>query len=299
MKGAFKFLSGGLLLVIAMGVLTRAMNAGLACPDWPLCFGDVIPDYHPQVYLEFIHRATAGVMGLFLMALCGRLVLKKEFTKIQRGVAFFSLPLLGLQVFLGWRTVADLLEEKTVTAHLILGFSLFVISTWLCRSLQPPPQKASISGGLNLFIHVTFVAIIVQVVLGALVASHYAAVVCTDFPLCGGQFIPTLKGVVGLHVWHRLGAYTVGVCVLGLFIITRKFESSEFKTWVNRLSLLVLMQFIVGVSNIVFYRPPIITLLHSLMAALIVMSIFRVLYAKKGFHLIENFKGASLQQASG
>ena len=63
MNRAFLLLNGGLLAVIALGVLTRAMDAGLACPDWPLCFGDVIPDYHPQVYLEFIHRNLGRIYG--------------------------------------------------------------------------------------------------------------------------------------------------------------------------------------------------------------------------------------------
>ena len=281
MNRAFHFLSWGLLLVIALGVLTRAMNAGLACPDWPLCFGDVIPDYHPQVYLEFIHRAVAGLMGIVLTVLCGMIFLKKTYRKTQRWVAFSALPILGLQVFLGWQTVVNLLEEKTVAGHLIFGFSLFVISTWLSRSLDSAPRKYPISRGLNLWICMLGVAVFVQVGLGALVASHYAAVVCTDFPLCGGQFIPTLRGLVGLHVLHRLGAYIVGAFVLGLFIMTRKLGVSEFKTWVNRLSALVFVQFIVGISNIVFYRPPLITVVHSVVAVLIVMSLFRIFYTKR------------------
>ena len=281
MSRAFQFLSGGLFLVIALGVWTRAMDAGLACPDWPLCFGDVIPDYHPQVYLEFIHRAVAGFVGLILMVLCGMIFLRRQYSGIQRWVAFFAIPLLVLQVFLGWKTVADLLEENTVAGHLSFGFALFVISTWLCRSLQPAPKRFQISRSVNLFLYAVLATIVTQVGLGALVASHYAAVVCTDFPLCGGELIPTLRGVVGLHVLHRLGAYTLGGLVLGLFIMTRTWDHSEFKTWVNRLSLLILVQFIVGISNILFHRPPVITVVHSLVAALIVMSIFRILYARK------------------
>src|SRR5262249_890506 len=36
--------------LMALGGATRAMDAGLACPDWPLCFGHFVPDFHPQVY---------------------------------------------------------------------------------------------------------------------------------------------------------------------------------------------------------------------------------------------------------
>ena len=176
--------------------------------------------------------------------------------------------------------MVDLLDEKIVAAHLICGFSLFVVSSWLSRSLSPHPiEKYPLSRKMNLYIYALLLAIVVQVGLGALVASHYAAVVCVDFPLCGGKFIPTLKGVVGLHVLHRLGAYLVTLLVLGLFILTRLSRTSEFKTWVNRLSGLVVLQFILGVSNIIFYRPPLLTMFHSLVAVLIVMSVLRILCA--------------------
>lgn len=286
MSRLFLFLSWGLLFVIALGVLTRAMDAGLACPDWPLCFGDIIPDYHPQVYLEFIHRAVAGIMGLVLIGLCGTLFLSKKLrescSRAQLIVAVLSLLTLGFQVFLGWRTVVDLLEEKTVTAHLVFGFALFVMASWLARSLsQSPLQRQDLSFHMNLLNYVVFAFIFFQVVLGALVASHYAAVVCVDFPLCGGEFIPTLKGIIGLHILHRLGAYIVALLVLILFLTTRRFESSEWKTWVNHLSILVLLQLILGVANVIFYRPPLVTMFHSLVAALIVMSVVRLLYARR------------------
>ena len=283
MSRTFLLLNGGLLGVIALGVLTRAMNAGLACPDWPLCFGDLIPDYHPQVYLEFAHRALAGVMGLVLIFLCGMVFLGKPYRPSQRLVAFLTIFVLGFQVFLGWKTVVDLLDEKIVTAHLVCGFSLFVMSAWLAKSFSPP-LRISISRGLNFLVYVALWAIVSQVVLGALVASHYGALVCVDFPLCGGKFIPTLKGVMGLHVLHRLGAYLVGALVLGLFIATRGLETSEFKTWVNRLWGLICLQFILGISNIFLHRPPLITMFHSLVAVLIVMSVMRVIYGKQTQH---------------
>ena len=278
---AFLFLNGGLLVVVALGVLTRAMNAGLACPDWPLCFGDLIPDYHPQVYLEFVHRALAGLLGLVVIFLCAVVFLNKSYSFTQRAVALGTVFVLGFQVFLGWKTVVDLLDEKIVSAHLIFGFTLFVMSSWLFRSLSSPVEKASVSRGVNLWVYVGLLAIVIQVGLGALVASHYAAVVCVDFPLCGGKWIPTLRGVVGLHVLHRLGAYLVGILVLSLFVMTRKMESSEFKSWVGKLLGLVCLQFVLGISNVVFYRPPLLTMFHSLVAALIVMSIVRILHTRE------------------
>ena len=49
------------LMVLGAGV--RALDAGLTCPYWPLCFGKVIPAMHVGVWLEFIHRVIAGFVA--------------------------------------------------------------------------------------------------------------------------------------------------------------------------------------------------------------------------------------------
>ncbi len=59
------------LFLMAIGSATRVMNAGLACPDWPLCYGELIPrqQMNLQVFLEWFHRLIASSMGLFAIAL--------------------------------------------------------------------------------------------------------------------------------------------------------------------------------------------------------------------------------------
>jgi heme a synthase len=61
----------GTLLLMAIGSATRVMNAGLACPDWPLCYGELIPaqQMNFQVFLEWFHRLDASLLGLAAIAL--------------------------------------------------------------------------------------------------------------------------------------------------------------------------------------------------------------------------------------
>lgn len=59
------------LFLMALGSATRVMNAGLSCPDWPLCYGELVPrqQMNLQVFLEWFHRLVASVMGLAAIVL--------------------------------------------------------------------------------------------------------------------------------------------------------------------------------------------------------------------------------------
>ena len=55
--------------LIVLGAGVRAFEAGLACPDWPLCFGEVIPEMNLEVGFEFSHRVLAGCISLVFVFL--------------------------------------------------------------------------------------------------------------------------------------------------------------------------------------------------------------------------------------
>ena len=60
-----------LIALVAIGGATRVMEAGLACPDWPLCYGVLLPgrQMNAQVFLEWFHRLDAFLVGLALVTL--------------------------------------------------------------------------------------------------------------------------------------------------------------------------------------------------------------------------------------
>lgn len=249
---------------MALGASVRAMNAGLACPDWPLCFGQFIPDYHPQVYFEFIHRVVAGLLGLLTLGLAFFLFRRADVARGVKWMVGASLVLYLAQAVMGGLTVLLQLHEKVVAAHLMMATVFLALNLLVYLRLKETKVVGVVSSGVARLAWAVTAIIFGQIFLGGLVASHYAALVCTDFPKCHGQWIPTLSGIVGLHVIHRFGAYFTALSVLVLWIVLRRSAAPPpFRRIGGAMVGMVFMQIGVGIANVVFYTPPLITVIHQ------------------------------------
>ncbi len=287
---AYKYLIWTTLALIALGGGVRAMDAGLACPDWPLCFGAIIPDYHPQVYAEFLHRALAGLVAIATVSLNWFLIRSPKVSKGLKALCWFSLVLLMAQVVMGGLTVLLQLQAKIVTTHLALGTGFLATLLWIYFSVRPQGstqerQTFAPSQGLKIMSLVALAAVYGQILLGGLVASNYAAHVCPSFPLCHGQWVPTLQGAIGLQVIHRLGAYTLTLIILALLVwVWRELRdkedplSREFKAWSRWLLVALLVQMGIGIANVLLFTPPLITVLHLTFGAVLLGLALRMVY---------------------
>ena len=130
-----------LIALIVIGGATRVMEAGLACPDWPLCYGSFLPSSHMnlRVFLECFHRLDAFFVAVaisfqFLLALIYKTYLPKWLPWIS---AFFVL-LVTFQAILGALTVSQLLPASVVTAHLGLALTLVAGMSGLAQVLLSP-----------------------------------------------------------------------------------------------------------------------------------------------------------------
>ena len=248
--------------LVVLGALVRARNAGLACPDWPLCHGALVPAFDIQVLFEWSHRGLAGSVSLGLLALT--LVIWRR-PALRAGVGralVVAWSLLAVQVVLGGLTVLLRLAPWTVTAHLLVGTSFCVTLLWITRDLfEGETTGGELPGAVRVWLAASAVALVAQIALGGIVSSHGAGLACGHFPTCDGtSLVPPLQGLVGLHTVHRLVAYALAGLYVALVVAARRTALAPFAYGALAL---VLLQVAVGVANVLLRVPVEVTGLHS------------------------------------
>lgn len=281
-----------IVTLMALGAGVRMMGAGLSCPDWPLCFGKVIPDFHPGVYFEFIHRAYAGLVSLTFFGCCVYVFRSKAVPSAAKWAASFGLVALLTQVIMGGLTVLLLVKFYVVTMHLMLA-TLFLCSVlWILFLVDPKVQRVSRATavlaqrapfGLQVLAFLMPLLILAQIALGGLVASTYAGSVCVDWPLCNGQWVPTWQGAIGLQLMHRFFAYFLALALLILSAVLHFKKNAPWMTsQLLRLSYwnfsVVIAQVAVGVANLLLFIPAWLAVLHQSVAILLLAVSLRFLF---------------------
>jgi cytochrome c oxidase assembly protein subunit 15 len=260
--------------LMVLGALVRAHGAGLACPDWPLCFGEAIPRFDLKIAFEWSHRVVAGSIALVFLLLAALCLRKPVLRRRVGGLIVVAGLLLALQILLGALTVWELLASWSVTSHLLTAnafvVSLAFLAARLSEQASPPVRPHTVSPGTLCLISGTLALLVLQVTLGGLMASTYAGLVCPDWPTCiDGTWFPGWEGARGLHLLHRVVAYALVGALCGCAILTRADSA------LGRLLRVALglggTQVAVGVANVLLRLPVEITALHSLLAALLVI----------------------------
>lgn len=292
--------------VISLGAYVRLSDAGLGCPDWPGCYGHWIgvpeaahehaaamqafpdrPVETPKAWKEMVHRYFAGTLGLLIVWIAVLAWKHRHALRQSPALPTLLVSVVGFQALLGMWTVTLLLKPVIVTAHLLGGMATLALLVWLLlrqrhRPLNPVPAR------LRLIALLALLGTLLQISLGGWVSSNYAALSCSDFPTCQGQWLPEMdfsqafqiirdlgktaegdylsgSALLTIHWTHRLGALLLtllaGTLSLALFI------RSEWRHWGVLLAAVLSVQVGLGVANVLLSLPLPVAVAHNAGAA--------------------------------
>jgi len=307
------------LMVIVLGAYTRLTDAGLGCPDWPGCYGHLIvpqsealisaaneafperPVEQEKAWNEMIHRYFASGLGLLIVAIA---VLSWRNRAIQKPMKLplFLVALVIFQGMLGMWTVTLNLLPVVVMGHLLGGFT--VLSCLLLLYLRLTPYR--VPGGdihlskYSLYTLIGIAILVVQIALGGWVSANYAALACTEFPVCQGDWSSRLdfpgafsvpdahdyefgahdyNERMTMHIVHRIGAVITFayLCWLGLSLYFKASSSLLRSLSVLMLAVLV-VQVLLGISNVVYSLPLAVAVMHNAVAACLLLVMVTLAY---------------------
>lgn len=312
-------------LVVMLGAYTRLTDAGLGCPDWPGCYGQMvlpgakeqlravqtqfpeIPIEAQKAWTEMIHRYAAGTLALLLFFI-GFSVLAQRIKgqSVPWHLPFALLLLVIFQAALGMWTVTLKLLPVVVMGHLLGGM---LIVACLCRfRLQISQTVGEEMPWWRLWLRIAVILVFLQIALGGWVSSNYAGISCIGFPLCNGTLVPELHFAQGFNLFspvganyqggvldhevrvtiqwiHRLGAVLTASYVLALScLILLKTRFRPFRLCALLMLFLVLVQFILGIINVLYLLPVFVAVAHNGIAALLLATVFSTLhFTRKGY----------------
>ncbi len=221
--------------VIMLGAFTRLVDAGLGCPDWPVCYGHILwpetaeevaianakfpdmPVEHDKTWPEQVHRIFASSLGLLCIILVGYAVRQRRSdSAYPLKLPSLLLVMVIIQGLFGMWTVTLKLWPQVVTAHLLGGFATLSLLTLLAFRLSNrywtdlDLEQLMRLKSLKVISVIVLVIVVGQIALGGWTTSNYAALACPDFPLCQTQWWPPMNFSEGFNIGQTIGPNYLG-----------------------------------------------------------------------------------------
>ena len=305
-------------LVIVLGAFVRLSHAGLGCPDWPGCYGQLAwPDAANEVqkaneafperpvesakaWKEMIHRYLAGMLVLLVVAM-NWLAWRKPENAGLRGKCGFLLGLILFQAALGMWTVTLKLLPVVVMGHLLGGLATLSMLLWIIYGIRYAGgyRPGTPLMALRKILITGLVVLVMQIALGGWTSSNYAALACPDFPTCQGQMWPETDFSEGFVLLREIGVdfeggvldlpsrtaihltHRIGAVITLLLLVYigfRLLRTPNIQRSGVVLLTLVGFQFLLGVLNVVMHLPLSNAVAHNGVAALLLSVMVGLVY---------------------
>jgi protoheme IX farnesyltransferase len=208
--------------LVTIGVIVRATDSGLGCPDWPFCYGQLLPPADDgKAWIEWIHRTVAAIIGFEILGLAF-LALRDH--RQRRSIVWPTLgtvALVGFQAWLGRETVRLGNSGESVTAHLAAALLLVGLLVYLAVRAGYPARLVAgrVSQRFSLLAAFGAAVTFALLLFGSNVTATDSALVFPDWPLMGGTLVPPLTDLTTAHVLHRWVAALVALIVFGIALV--------------------------------------------------------------------------------
>ncbi|MCY4209955.1 MAG: COX15/CtaA family protein [Gammaproteobacteria bacterium] len=301
--------------VVMLGAYVRLSDAGLGCPDWPGCYGDLFVTEQTQVAAaqqadatrpfnrakavkEMVHRYGAALLGILILALA---LLAWRRRRPEQALCGMLLALVVVQALLGMWTVTELLKPLIVAAHLLGGMLILGLLFWLVLQ-QCPRAGAHVHNRRSAKLALVALAVLgAQLFTGGWTSANYAALVCPEFPTCrDGAYWPQTDfreafmvwrtgeidyegGILAapartaIHLTHRLGAMLTFLVVLAAALYAWRYAGPAARAPALAVALVLCLQIGLGIANVLLRLPLPVAVAHNAGAALLMLSLL-ILY---------------------
>ena len=246
---------------------------------------------------EVVHRYFAGFLGLLIIGIFIMSLYLKPYNSLVTKLTGALVVLVLRQSTFGYLTVSLKLWPQVVTMHLLGGFATTTLLFLTYMKLKDLDTGSSEPYGVSKktfkLLNFAFPVLVAQIILGVWLSSNYAAFACPDFPLCQGQILPDSDFRMGfnfmqsigpdylggkldhqsrtaIHLVHRLGAILVTFYFVALIA---SFYSEKLKKYSGVLSFFLLLQLLLGISNIIYRLPLYVAIAHNLGALFLLLAI--------------------------
>lgn len=193
------------LLLVVAGASVTSNQAGLSVPDWPLSYGQVMPQMIGGVLFEHGHRMVATFVGLLTIGLAIWLTVAER-RKWMKTLGWIALGAVIVQGLLGGLTVLLLLPPAVSVSHACLAQLFFsttvAIAVFTSRSWQDGPELVRDYGtpSLRSLAMIVPVLLLLQVALGA-AFRHGAMTVMAH--VIGAMVVAPAALIVCAFVMHQ------------------------------------------------------------------------------------------------
>lgn len=292
---------GMLLVQVILGGITRLTGSGLSITEWNVVTGTLPPlneqawaaafnkyqqtpqfqllnteftlsDFKFIFFWEWLHRFWARLIGVVFVVgfvyLLAKRYLKKEMINPLLILFLFG----ALQGAIGWIMVASGLTGDAIyvkptrlALHFIFALLLISYAFWFALELRIPKEQRILSPSLRKWTGWITVLLLVQLMFGALMAGHKAAIAASTWPTINGSLVPPgmlketpaflnfIENKITIHFIHRGLAYLLLVLIIAYSIkLFRLTTTSQAFIRARRYPLLlVLVQVLLGILSLI------------------------------------------------